>query len=915
MLALAGAMGSARAQAAGPAGSAVAQPLREALNADGTLRADVHGAFDPSGYQMVTAPDGRPSFRPTGPTNTTAVAGDWQPGFALAGTTRSVYAMTPGAGGKLYVGGVGAGVDTVVANGIAVWDGTAWSRLGQGVKGTVNTIAVVGSDVYVGGEFTRAGGAPARNVAHWNGTTWSALGAGVNGRVNGITVVGTNVYVGGAFTQAGGAPANHVARWDGTAWHSMQGGTDGTVYALAAIGPDVYVGGDFYYAGSNLVWNLARWTGTGWSAVGGGVDGKVRALLAVGTDLYVGGEIVSVLADTLGTTPGIGVSNLAKWTGTAWNTLGNGASPGPGTIVTAMTMLGTELHIAGTDGADNGQAEKWTGSRWQFMGSFNAYCYAIAAVGPELYLGGWLGLAYTTTLEEPINGIARWNGTAWRSFGPGLNDAVWAILISGTDVYIGGGFTQIGNLRVNGIAKWDGAAWHALGTGFTNSQRLFQRALERGEALVSALAIIGSDLYAAGSFETAGGAPANRIARWDGTSWSSLGAGCVGGNVHVMATVGADLYVGGSFSRAGGLVVNKIAKWNGTTWSALGAGTNNDVSALAVNGSTLYAGGKFTQAGGVAASRIAQWNGTAWSSLGVGTDQRVASLAVAGSSLYAGGFFNTAGGVPASRVARWDGTAWHAVATGLPFPVSALCVSGTKLYAGAGDLLSQPGRLSVWNDTTWQEITPNLDRGVWALATTSTELYVGGNFHMLRDTSMMSAFLGIYRPVGGTLRLLNFAPTSGPIGTTVTIFGMNLRGTTAVLFNGTPAPGFTVNAAGTQITVPVPPGTTTGAISLVSASGTVTSATSFQRTGPTGLSPSAASYLLALYPNPAHDELLLTVGPLPAGAAPAQLLDALGRVVRTTTVREGVTRLSLHGLTPGVYTVRLAGSHYRVVVN
>jgi hypothetical protein len=34
-----------------------------------------------------------------------------------------------------------------------------------------------------------------------------------------------------------------------------------------------------------------------------------------------------------------------------------------------------------------------------------------------------------------------------------------------------------------------------------------------------------SPLYAGGIFTTAGGAAANRIARWDGASWSPLGSG------------------------------------------------------------------------------------------------------------------------------------------------------------------------------------------------------------------------------------------------------------------------------------------------------------------------------------------------------------------------------------------------------
>ena len=85
-----------------------------------------------------------------------------------------------------------------------------------------------------------------------------------------------------------------------------------------------------------------------------------------------------------------------------------------------------------------------------------------------------------------------------------------------------------------------------------------------------------------------------------------------------------DLYVGGDFTTAGGNPASRIAKWNGSSWSALGSGMNGSnpgfapVTALAVSGSDLYAAGGFTNAGGVEANRIAKWNGSSWSALGSG---------------------------------------------------------------------------------------------------------------------------------------------------------------------------------------------------------------------------------------------------------------------------------------------------------
>src|SRR6185369_13961633 len=111
---------------------------------------------------------------------------------------------------------------------------------------------------------------------------------------------------------------------------------------------------------------------------------------------------------------------------------------------------------------------------------------------------------------------------------------------------------------------------------------------------------------------------------------------------------------GGEFGVAGGVTVNFIAKWNGSTWSSLGTGMNGPVYALAVHddggGPALYAGGAFAVAGGVTVNSIAKWNGSSWSAMDGGMSNIVYALASfdegsgAGEQLYAGGDFDTARG-------------------------------------------------------------------------------------------------------------------------------------------------------------------------------------------------------------------------------------------------------------------------------
>jgi hypothetical protein len=73
--------------------------------------------------------------------------------------------------------------------------------------------------------------------------------------------------------------------------------------------------------------------------------------------------------------------------------------------------------------------------------------------------------------------------------------------------------------------------------------------------------------------------------------------------------------------------------------------------------------------------------------------------------------------------------------------------------------------------------------------------------------------------------LAAFAPTSGPVGTTVDITGANLIGATGVAFNGTPAQ-FTQESA-SEVVATVPSGATTGPITVATPAGTVTSAGAF----------------------------------------------------------------------------------------
>ncbi|MEM7582377.1 MAG: hypothetical protein AAF560_03275, partial [Acidobacteriota bacterium] len=239
----------------------------------------------------------------------------------------------------------------------------------------------------------------------------------------------------------------------------------------------------------------------------------------------------------------------------------------------------------------------------------------------------------------------------------------------GEALYAGGDFLSIGGVLTSSVAKWDGTSWSAVGAGLGGGV----------DGIVWALEVFddggGPALYAGGFFSTAGGVPASSIAKWDGTSWTALGLG-IDEDVYAMEVFGGELIVGGFFATAGGSSADNIASWDGTAWSPVGAGTDGDVEELAVfddgGGDDLYATGFFSFAGISPAFGIARWSGVSWSALDFGLDAPGLGLTVfddgGGDDLYVGGLFFFVGpfpGVAAGAVARWDGTAWSALGMGL----------------------------------------------------------------------------------------------------------------------------------------------------------------------------------------------------------------------------------------------------------
>jgi hypothetical protein len=633
-----------------------------------------------------------------------------------------------------FVGGASSTGGGVAATNIARWNGRSWSAVGGGVNGQVYAIAIKDNDVYVGGEFTEAGGVSARNVARWDGAAWWPVGSGTDDRVYALAFKGTDLYAGGRFTTAGGAAANRIAKWNGASWSGIGGGlgTLGSVRAIAFLGSDTYACGDFNFGG---LLNIARWDGSNWLPLSGALGNTAdtaHALAVIGNDLYVGGTFL--------TAGGIEAKRIARWNG-SWSAVGPGITAAA-VGVYAMVVDGTDLYVSGqingTGGVTTGQPMKWDGANWSGLGvgipgALNVNALTLA--NGELYVGGsFLGVGSGVLHTYST---ARWDGSRWWALGQGMDNAILTMTSTATNVYAAGWFTRAGGVLAGNVASWDGDRWSSVG----NADFLF--------AELRALATYQTNLYVGGTFFSALtnglGFGANAIARWNGVSWSALGAGLRmnGTNGVVRAiTTSADgaVYAGGIFTLAGGSLVTNVARYI-TNWQAVGAGPGGEVLALALLGTDLYAGGAFTNAGDATASGIARWDGASWQTVGSGMTGIVRTLVANGTDLYVGGMFTNAT-VGATNIAKWDGGAWSALGTGIGGNpgeyVASLAVKGTDLYAGghftnAGGILAS--NIARWNGSAWSTLGSGVAPGtvlnppvVRALAFMGEALHLGGHF-------------------------------------------------------------------------------------------------------------------------------------------------------------------------------------------
>ncbi|PKP01268.1 MAG: hypothetical protein CVU11_15705 [Bacteroidetes bacterium HGW-Bacteroidetes-6] len=313
---------------------------------------------------------------------------------------------------------------------------------------------------------------------------------------------------------------------------------------------NLVIGGNFNKVNSNSNRMLFRWNGASVFFYNQGVTGigEISSIIKYKGKLYLGGGFDEV-DNTSGT------ANLAIWNGSSWSGCPIGEPLGGD--VYDMTVYHDTLFICGMFWCFGSTSNVYQGiiatdgTGWYNVGAIPyVWVSALITYNDRLYLGGYYGMM-------EYKGDTTWEQIS----GPTCCVNDMDVDTFNNILYVGGGFTTIGNVDYDGsnyiysnetasncVAWFDGFKWHSMGNAINCD------VYEQG------LKVYHGDVYVGGCFDTTSGGAANYLARWDGTQWNSLS--CEVNSVVFALDVFKDtLFIGGAFNAVDGTPADGIMKY------------------------------------------------------------------------------------------------------------------------------------------------------------------------------------------------------------------------------------------------------------------------------------------------------------------------------------------------------------------
>jgi hypothetical protein len=387
------------------------------------------------------------------------------------------------------------------------------------------------------------------------------------------------------------------------------------------------------------------------------------------------------------------VKDIALWNGTQWINID--PPQRPNYFAGLATLPNGDLLAVATFG--NGFVGRFDGTAWtQYPVETRGGPISLSMLsGEDFVIAG--PFSQTSTAGFGPRCILRWRSSVpqWEFPGEGIRGDGRALQrLANGDIFVGGSFDGASGIRSPAAVLITPDGWRRVGT--LNLRPITSAALVNGESLYI-------------THENATVAPElARVARWNGTTWESVGDGIPSGILRSCAAWDPDgdgplpesLVVSGSFRLTSEGPTYNAARWDGDAWIAMpGAlGDSNWLKLRVLNDGELYVS---TQSGTLRFDRGVN----AWTSLGFGAAHKDAVMMPNGNLVLGGRIFG--GGLPeGGLIVERDGTGtWNVISDGMndevhimePLPDGRLFAGGRFTQAG-----SQPANhLAIRSNGTW----------------------------------------------------------------------------------------------------------------------------------------------------------------------------------------------------------------------
>ena len=324
----------------------------------------------------------------------------------------------------------------------------------MGANGEVTKFMVFQDKLFAAGNFTKIGGASAHGFASFDGSQWSPVGLN-EGRISDMIVYQNELYVTGFFQKIGGIKALNIARWNGSSWKTLGDLDYGYIYAAMSV-----FQGELYFGGALEGPNLIKWDGSYFTIVPIPNGNYVSQMVVFQNSLYIRASTDVCIPTAFENWWDCAFTPFfLQYDGLHWEEV---------MVENGLTCVRTSLdhyqyetyfpfagnseggHMAGHQNKLYFKCGFWEDNHFQEFSYPIEKVYTMQIFDEELYVGGLYQKAGARN-----NGILKWDGQRWSTFGDGVDGRVMAIERFQGKLYVGGKFNGAGGQQAENIAIWN----------------------------------------------------------------------------------------------------------------------------------------------------------------------------------------------------------------------------------------------------------------------------------------------------------------------------------------------------------------------------------------------------------------------------------------------------------------------------